>query len=448
MGEHCVYAVFGSTFMSRRMPLKCPVFICNNTYMSSKHWFAGAVAGASLCAVICTVPASLKAADRPELQTRIVEEIVAKVNGEIITRGELEKQRALIQQQLEKQGLTGPALEQAVNKAAADALRDQIDQLLLVQKGKDLNINVDAEVNRRVAEIQKQSGIADPDKFHEWVRENAGESFEDLKLAFKNQLLTQRVIGEEVYRNVTIPKADMQKYYDEHKAEFIRKETVSVREILISTGDNSPAKVAAAEKKAKDIVDRARKGEKFAELARQNSDAETAKEDGMLGTFTKGQLAPAIETLVFPQKKGYVTDPIRIAAGFEIMKVEERTAEGQASFDEVQSEINNRLAEPKVQPKLRELLTQLRTNAFLQIKPGYVDSGAAPDKDTAWKDPAQLKPQTTTKEAVANQRHWKKFMKVVPYGRTGVKDKQGAAAPEVAPVPSAPVKNADSSPGK
>jgi parvulin-like peptidyl-prolyl isomerase len=409
--------------------------------MAPKYWLAGAFAAGFLSGT----PAPLCAADRPEIQTRVVEEIVAKVNGEIITRGELEKQRAIIQQQLEKQGLTGPALDQGINKAAADALRDQIDQLLLVQKGKDLSINVDADVNRRVADIQKTSGLADPDKFHDWVREQTGESFEDLKLAFKNQLLTQRVIGEEVYRNVSIPKADMQKYYDEHKAEFVRKETVSVREILVSSGDNTPAKVAAAEKKAKDIVDRARKGEKFPELARQYSDAETAKDDGMLGTFTKGQLAPAIENIIFPQKKGYVTDPIKIAAGFEIMKVEERTAEGQASFDEVQNEIQGRLSEPKVQPKLRELLTQLRKNAFLQIKSGYLDSGAAPEKDTAWKDPAQLKPQTTTKEAVANQRRFKKFMKVVPYGRTGVKDTQGAAPPAVAPVPSTPVKNADGS---
>jgi peptidyl-prolyl cis-trans isomerase SurA len=412
--------------------------------MSPKHWLAGA--GAAL--VLTAAPVSLRAADRSEIKTTIVEEIVAKVNGEIITRGELEKQRAVIQAQLEKQGLTGAALGQAVNKAAADALRDQIDQLLLVQKGKDLNINVDAEVNRRVADIQKTSGLADADKFHDWVREQTGESFEDLKLAFKNQLLTQRVVGEEVYRNVSIPKAEMQKYYDDHKAEFVRKETVSLREILISTGDNTPAKVAAAEKKAKDLVDRARKNEKFADLARQYSDAETAKEDGMLGTFTKGQLNPTIEALVFSQKKGFVTDAVKIAAGFEIMKVEERTAEGQASFDEVQTEINGRLSEPRVQPKLRELLTKLRTTAFLQIKNGYVDSGAAPDKDTTWKDPAQLRPQTTTKEAVANQRHWKKLLKVVPYGRTGRKDTQTAAPPEVAPVPATPVKNADSSPSK
>jgi hypothetical protein len=99
-----------------------------------------------------------------------------------------------------------------------------------------------------------------------------------------------------------------------------------------------------------------------------------------------------------------------------------------------------------VQPKLRAYLTTLRENAFLQIKPGYIDSGAAPGKDTSWKDPSQLKPQTTTKEAVANQRHLKKFMKVIPYGITGVKDKDAAAPPETAPIPGTPVKNADSSP--
>ena len=109
-------------------------------------------------------------------------------------------------------------------------------------------------MNRRIARtIRQQSGIADPEKFHDWVRNSRpGESFEDFKLQSKNQFLTQRVISEEVYRNMIIPKPDMQKYYDEHKSEFIRQEMVSLREILVSIGDGSPEKVAAAEKKAKE----------------------------------------------------------------------------------------------------------------------------------------------------------------------------------------------------
>lgn len=411
--------------------------------MYLKSWISCAIALAGMLS-------SAQAADRPDPQIHVVEEIVAKVNGQIITRGELDKQNERIRAELQKQGLVGPALDEAVKKASADALSEQISQILLVAKGNELNINVDAEVNRKVAQIQKESGVADPEKFHDWVREQTGgDTFEDLKLQFKNSLLTQRVISEEVYRNVIIPKAELQKYYDEHKTEFIREDAVALREILISTGDKSPAKLAAAEKKAKDLADRARKGEKFADLARQNSDAETAKEEGILpGSFKKGQLAKPVEDAVFKLNKNGVTDPILLADGYRIYKVEEHSTAGQASFEEVQNEINGRLSEPKVAPKLHAFLTELRQNAFLQIKPGYVDSGAAPGKDTSWKDPAELKPQTTTKEAVANQRHFKKFMHVVPYGRTGIKDTGSAAPPEMAPIPGTPVRNADSSPTK
>ena len=273
----------------------------------------------------------LAAADRPDAQVTLVEEIVAKVNGEIITRGELTKQRGYIALELQQQkGLTGEALDAAVNAGAAEGLRDQIDQLLLVQKAKEMNINVDADVNRRIAEIQSESKIADPEKFHEWLQEELkGVSFEDFKQQTKNQFLTQRVISEEVYRNITIPKADIEKYYNEHKTEFIREEVVSLREILVSVGDGSPEKTAAAEKKAKGLVDRARKGEmKFPDLARQYSDAATATSDGELGIFKRGDLAKDIDDVVFKQSKGYVTDPIRRPAGFEIYRVEEHLAAG------------------------------------------------------------------------------------------------------------------------
>lgn len=399
----------------------------------------------ALSASVLLVNGVAVAAERADLNLKVVEEIVAKVNGDIITRGELEKQKTSLRAELQQQGVAEPGLSQQVNKRAADALRDHIDQLLLVQKGKELNINVDAEVNRRVADVQSQSKISDPDKFHDFIREQTGETFEDFKLQMKNQILTQRVIGEEVYRGITIPRADQLKYYEDHKAEFIRKEMIALREILVATGDNSPARVAAAEKKAKDLVERARKGEKFTDLAKQNSDAPTAQEEGALGTFKPGDLAKQIEDAVFTQNKGYVTDPIRTAAGFEILRVEEHFKEGQAAFDEVASEISGRLSEPRVQPKLRTFLTGQRTKAFLQIKEGFVDSGAAPNKVTTWQDPVQLRPETTTAAAVAAQRHWKKAFKVIPYGRTRGKPLP-EAAPAVAPVPEQPIKNSDSSP--
>jgi peptidyl-prolyl cis-trans isomerase SurA len=163
---------------------------------------------------------SLAAADQPASATIAVEEIVAKVNGEIITRGELDKRRLQIEAALREQGLTGQVLEDAANKGMADQLRDKINELLLIQKGKELNINVDADVTRYMARIQSEQKISDPDKFHAFIEEQTGETWEDFRLTIKNTLLGQRVISEEVYRNIVIPKAEIDKYYNEHKAEF------------------------------------------------------------------------------------------------------------------------------------------------------------------------------------------------------------------------------------
>lgn len=398
--------------------------------MSLKIFTAGAL-------LLCSFSASrLVAADNPNV--RVVEEIVAKVNNDIITRGELLKQREYFRQELMAQGVREPKLTQQVEQRAADALREQIDSLLLVQKGKDLSINVDGEVNKYIAQIQSESKIAELDKFQAHVREKTGETYEDFKQQIRNKYLTQRVIGQEVGRNITIPTADLQKYYDEHKSEFIREEMVLLREILIPVTDPSAAGVAAAEKKAKDIVARARKGEKFGELARQYSAAATAQQDGELGAFKPGDLRKEIGDIVFKQSKGYVTDPIRINNGFEIMRVEERYAAGQAAFDEVKDGIQGKFYEEKMAPKVRDYLTSLRVNAFLEIKPGFLDSGAAPGKDTTWKDPAQLKPETTTKEEVSSRKK-RKLLGVIPAGSKKTKSdvKKGSSDP-VAPKTAVP----------
>ena len=105
----------------------------------------------------------------------VIEEIVAKVNGDIITRGELDQTRQKIEAELRQQGITGAKLQQAAKQQAADALRDQIDQLLLVQKAKDLNISVDSDVTKRMAEMQVASKITDPDKFHQFVSASRAE---------------------------------------------------------------------------------------------------------------------------------------------------------------------------------------------------------------------------------------------------------------------------------
>ncbi len=369
------------------------------------------------------------AADVSTPPIRVIEEIVAKVNGDIITRGELEQQRRAIEAEIKQQqpNLAGDALANAVRQKQSEALRDKIDQSLLVQRAKELNINVDPDVTRRVAQIQQESKIADVEKFHEWVHQQAGVPFEDFKSEMKNQILTQRVIGQEVASKVNVARSEVTDYYNKHKADFVREETVFLREITIKSADNTPRAWAAAEKKAKDVLARARKGEKFSDLAHQYSDADTAKQDGELGRFKRGDLKPDIEALVFKQSKGYVTDLIKTQGGYEILKVDEKFAAGQASLEDVENEIMEKLYTPRMQPQLRAYLTKLRENAFIEIRGGFVDSGAAPGKDTTWKDPAQLKPETTTKEEVANRKK-KRFLGVIPRHSSSVSSSKAAPA--------------------
>jgi peptidyl-prolyl cis-trans isomerase SurA len=346
---------------------------------------------------------------------KVVEEIVAKCNGDIVTRGDLDKARAELTEALRREGLAGVALDEKVAEESKHLLQDRIDNLLLVQKAKDLNINVDADLAKRVAAVQKQSGIADPDKFHEWVKEQTGGvSYEDFRNDMKNQMLRERVIRQEVGEHISIKHEEMEKYYNEHKAEFIREERIFLREILVSTEGKDEAGAAAAKKKAEDLVARARKGERFPELARDNSDSITAKAMGALDPYKKGDLAPALENQVWDKPKGYVTDPIPVGAGFLILRVEEHQKAGQAELAEVEGEVQDKLYAPRMQPMVRDYLTKLRKEAFLEIKPEYVDSGAASGKDTSWVDPAQLKPETTTKAAVASVSKHKRLLWMVP----------------------------------
>ena len=351
----------------------------------------------------------------------IMEEIVCKVNSDIITRTELERDRKLAEAEMRKQGLSGQRLQEAVRDFARNMLRDRIDHLLLIQKGKELDIKVDNELSKQLANIQRSSGISDPEKFQQFVREQTGQSFEDYKAEIKNQYLTQRVVRQEVSSKVQFKREELQKYYDDHKDEFQRKERIFLREILVSTEGKDASGIAAAERKAKDLSARAAKGEKFPEMAQTNSDAATAQQGGDMPPFEKGQLLKEIEDAVWEKPRGFVTPPIKLPQGFEIFKVEEHHKAGLAEFEEVETEVQDKLFQPRFEPAMRTYLTKLRVNAFLEIKPGYEDSGAAPGKNTAWSDPAQLKPETVTKEEVAAKTRHKKLLGLIPVPGTTAK---------------------------
>ena len=228
-------------------------------------------------------------------------------------------------------------------------------------------------------------------------------------------------------RKTSLPKL-IEKYYADHKTEFVRKDQIFLSEIFISTAGKDPAGAAAAEKKAKDMVARVKKGEKFNELARDNSDnPETARTGGEIGGQQKADMNSLVVDATWEKPKGYVTDPpVKLDGGYLILRVDEHHKPGQAEYEEVQQQINEKLYMDRFQPKIREYLTQLRQDAFVEVKEGFVDSSAAPGKNITWTDPAQLRPETVTKEEVTNKPRRKKLLWALPIPGTKTQPKSSS----------------------
>ena len=348
----------------------------------------------------------------------IIEEIIARVNNEIITRSEYIRSRDQLKQEMQQQE---PAnADRLFAEKQRDVLRDLIDQQLLLQKGKDLGITGDTELIKKLDEMRKDMHLETMEDL-EKAAEAQGASYEEFKQNLRNQIITQRVIGQEVGQKLSMNKDEEQRFYLAHRAEMERPEAVRLSEILIApkppakplgqdgkaeppTEAENEAALAAAKAKADGLLEQIHKGASFADLAKANSDGPSAKDGGDLSYFKRGTLAKELEEKVFAMKAGDVTDVVRTKQGYVILQVTEHPTAGIPSLKEVEPKIQDALYMQKLEPALRAYLTTLREQAFIDIKSGYIDTGASAK---------QTKPvETTAKETSAKKLKKKKKLGV------------------------------------
>jgi len=306
---------------------------------------------------------------------KVVEEIIARVNNQIITSSELEKARsaAVEEAQQECSGRCTPEqLQVAVEDRQKFALRDLIDQSLLAQRGKDMGVNVEGEVVKQLDQVRIQNKLESMEKLESAVTKE-GLNWDDFKNNIRNKLLTQEVIRREVGSHITIGREDAMKYYEAHKKEFVKPEQVALRAIEISTDAKKEADLADLKKKAEDLLRRVKDGEDFATLAKRFSDGSTAQQGGYLGVYKRGELSKQLEDQVFAMKKNQLTDVIETKQGYLILQVLERYEEGEQPFEKVENEIMDHLYSERMEPALREYLKTLREQSYVVVKPGYQD---------------------------------------------------------------------------
>jgi peptidyl-prolyl cis-trans isomerase SurA len=357
----------------------------------------------------------------------VVEEIIARVNNQIITRSEFDRSKEQLKDEVKQQD---PATADKVyEEREKDVLRDLIDQQLLLDKGKDHDITGETELIKELDQMRKDMKLASLEDL-EGEAKKQGIPWEDFKQNKKNQIITQKVIGEEVGGHLSITKEEEQAFYDAHKNEMEQPESIRLSEILVALKPVAPAPPAssqapvdanppaaqnppadqqaadaaalsAAEAKANDLLKQIHDGASFEDIAKKSSDGPSAADGGALGMFKRGQLAKELEDKTFAMKAGEVTDVIRTKQGYVILKVVDHQMAGVPAFKDALPKIQDALYYQKLQPALRAYLTKLREEAFIDYKPGYVDTGASPN---------QTKPveTATAKEADAKKLKKKK----------------------------------------
>jgi len=322
----------------------------------------------------------------------VIEEIVARVNNQIITRSEYFRSQEELKKEIQQQDPVN--FDQTSAERNKDVLRDLIDQNLLLEKGKDLGITADTEVIKKLDEMRKEMKLDSMEDL-EKAAQAQGVSFEEFKQNMRNQIITQQVIGREVGQKMNITDDEIQKFYDEHKAQMEQPEQVRLSEILVATDKKDPSKdeaaqLQAAQAKAEDLLAQIRNGASFEEVAKKDSDGPSAAQGGELGLFKRGTLAKELEDKTFAMKPGDVSDVIRTKQGFIVLKVTEHLAGGIPPLNDVKPKIQDAVYMQRLQPALRQYLTKLREEAFIDVKPGYIDTGASANQtkpvETASKD--------------------------------------------------------------
>ena len=350
------------------------------------------------------------AAAAPAASGQMVEEIITRVNNDIITKSEYERNKDQLRDEIKQQpNIKDP--DRVYAEREKDVLRDLIDQQLLLDKGKDLGITGDTELIKRLDQLRKDMKLESMEDLEKEAAKQ-GVSWEDFKQNMRNQIVKEKVIGEEVSGHLSVSKEEIEKFYDEHKEEMKQPEYIRLSEILIepkvpsivpapapasSDPNATPAQAAppaddatrqaeeaaaqsAAEAKANDILKQLQGGASFEDLAKKFSNGPTAADGGALGTFERGKLAKTIEDKTFALKSGENTGVIPVKQGYAILKVVDHQMAGVPPLKDAMPKIQDELYYEKMQPALRAYLTKLREEAYIKYADGYVDSGMSPNQ--------------------------------------------------------------------
>jgi peptidyl-prolyl cis-trans isomerase SurA len=311
-------------------------------------------------------------------RAEIIEQILVKVNGEIFTKSDLEqRQVAVLRQRGQaidlKSDLSNAQLRQALDEVTPQLLVDAVDEMLIVQRGKELGYRLGDEQFKSVLDnIKKENKMESEEQFQAALKaENM--TLADLRRNLERQMIQQRVQQNEVLGKIGVTDDEARRYYETHLNEFTTAPTVTLREILVSVPTDSRGVNAAADDAAKERAEEIRKrvttgGESFEKLASEISDSPSKANAGLIGPLSVNDISPELRKLIEAMKPGDVSELVRTPRGYQLLKLETMTATQTMTLEQAREQISERVFTDKRRAEFQKYLEKLRAQAIIEWK--------------------------------------------------------------------------------
>jgi peptidyl-prolyl cis-trans isomerase SurA len=316
------------------------------------------------------------------VRAQIIERVLVKVNGDIFTQTELEeRQTAAIRQRMGvdfKPDMVNNSAElrKAVDEVTPQLLVDAIDELLLLQMGKEKGYHLsDEQFKGWLDNLRKEQNLTDDQKFQAALKQE-GMTIEDLRKNVEKQFLVGQVQRDEVGSKLSITEEEARQYYLTHRQEFAEPATVTLREILLEVPTStqggqagiSVAKQDEAEQQAAALRTRLMAGEDFAKVAAEASASPTKANGGLIGPINLAEVSASLQELIGKMKPGEITQPIRTNKGVQILKLETIKPAAIQPFESVRDLVADKVHDVRQQTEIRKFLARMRGQALIEWK--------------------------------------------------------------------------------
>jgi peptidyl-prolyl cis-trans isomerase SurA len=287
--------------------------------------------------------------------SEVIDKIVAIVNDDIVTLGDVQKSV-----QVEKQGMFTSADEYFRDMTLKEKLDGFIEATLIQQQAKKMKIDVsDKEVESVVEGIRKQNLITEKEFKERLQKENIG--YKAFFEGIRNNLLRNRVLARAISTTVLVTEASLKAYYDEHPDQF-KSEEFRLQQIFISSRrDDAVARAQAAFKLVQ-------QDQPFEAVAKEYSDDPSGARGGDIGFVKKEELIPQLLQAISLLIPGTSSRPIATPYGFHIIKLLEQRKSEAVPFDSVKEAIKARLTQQETQKRYKDYIDKLRASSYIEVK--------------------------------------------------------------------------------